>query len=122
MAIHIKNIRKVGDIAQTMAMEDFQRNGFITYDSMRAGYDFVAILLDTEKRIVQHMFVEIKKIPNAGNVRKLSKVQENFRKLCKLTHVDHLIYYVTSDQMEYWLQSKKPVTLDNFIYEKGGEL
>ena len=120
MVIHVKNIKKVGDIVQTMAMEDFERHGFITYGSMRAGYDFVAILLDTENRIVQHMFVECKKIPDSSNVRNLSKVQENFRKLCKLTHVDHLIYYVTSDQMEYWLQSRKPVTLDNFIYSQDG--
>lgn len=119
MVSQMKNIKIIGNIAQTMAVEDFHRHGFITFESMRAGYDFVGILLDTQKRIVQILFVEVKKVVGPGKVR-ISKVQQNFRKICKLTHFDHIIYHVTTDQMEYWLENKKTVTLDNFINSKDG--
>ena len=120
MASQIKSIKKVGNLAQTIAQDDFHRHGFITYESMRAGYDFVAILLDTRQRIVQHMFVEVKKTTTAGNARAVSKIQQNFKKICKITHVDHLTYYVTDDQMDYWLQTKKTITLDQFIDSEDG--
>ena len=120
MASQIKSIRKVGNLAQTIAQEDFRHHGFITYESMRAGYDFVAILLDTQKRIVQHMFVEVKKTTDPGNSRSVSKIQESFKRICKITRVDHLIYYVTDEQMDYWLQTKKTITLDQFINSEDG--
>jgi 4-hydroxyphenylpyruvate dioxygenase-like putative hemolysin len=68
------------------------------------------------------MFVEVKKTTTASNSRSISKIQQNFKKICKITHVDHLTYYVTDDQMDYWLQTKKTITLDQFINSEDGAI
>ena len=77
------------------------------YDSKRAGYDNVGILLDDQNRIQQLYICEIKKTPGAGGIVKLSQVQTRLKKLCKKTHIDHLTIQVSEQQIVDWIFNNK---------------
>ena len=113
----IQNNKRIGTVAETIALSDFENNGFMTFKSLRSGFDFIGLKVDTQNRISQLMIVEVKKIVGPGNVRPLSKVQQSFKRLCKLTHVDHLTYFVTEDQISYWLSQNQTITLDQFMVD-----
>lgn len=121
MSSQIRKIRKTGEIGEIIATDDFHEQGFLTYKSVKPGYDFIGILHDSQNRAVQVYFVEVKKIQGSTK-RPISKTQESFRKLCKLTHVDHLIYYVTEDRIDQWLSEHYVMTLDQFIDSEDGAI
>jgi hypothetical protein len=97
-----------GRIAEAIARQDLKDNGFIVYESKRAGYDNVSILLDAQGRIQQLYVCEVKKVPGPGGITRLSNVQKRLKKLCKATHVDHITIRVSEQQIFDWIFKNMP--------------